>query len=307
VIFDEGGEIKRYERVIVDHDTDSADEGGEAITTTAPLSSTPFNTLKTVLIAAKLKRHSRPRTYARRPHSRTAAAHYEADSNSVFAAPSRIPQGVSVPITKSRPSKPGSQNAQTARHTKNTTPRKAYGTAPSYEHVYSTGHYVQYNFYLLARSGTTQAMGPAPTMKSRRTRPRIPQRSRPPYESHTPRATIMTPHAVHDGAASRARTFDADRALRNHEARAQPPAHAQRRTSQSRTSESSPAAYEDHDLVQSKRDGASMQAHTFIQGRYSTFTILHTFYLPPAPTRASTPAHSLSGRVVGYQLRVPPC
>jgi len=40
VIFDEGGEIKHYECIIIDHDTDAVDEGGEIIMTTVPKLST---------------------------------------------------------------------------------------------------------------------------------------------------------------------------------------------------------------------------------------------------------------------------
>jgi len=36
MIFDEGGEIKRYEHIIVDHDTNTEDEGGKIITTAVP-------------------------------------------------------------------------------------------------------------------------------------------------------------------------------------------------------------------------------------------------------------------------------
>ena len=45
----------------------------------------------TPLTATKLKRNSQLRTYAHRPHLRTAATHYEANSNGVFAVPSRTP------------------------------------------------------------------------------------------------------------------------------------------------------------------------------------------------------------------------
>jgi len=226
--------------------------------------------------------NSRLRTYAHRPHSRTAATHYEPTQTASSLHLQNTSRGLCAHYEVSA-SKPGSQNAQTAHHMKNTTPCKAYGTALLQEHIYSTR--TLHTVFLLSTSSLWHNAGDGSCthyeISARKTEDS--QHSRLLYENRTPHTMITTPRQ-HTTAPLHEHAHRHDWALCDHEALT--------RRLYSRTARitgyDTPCEHIPGSIYILFRDGTVHLLH-----------YVHSIY-HPAPTHASTPAHSLSGHVVGY-------